>query len=209
MANGCLIVCDGSNGAGKTTVIKAIEAHVKKMNRDVVMTREPGGTPIGEKIRTLVLDPLTPEMEDITELLLFSAARAQHLREKILPAIAAGKVVVSDRFVAATVSFQHYARGLDINMINQVNKLALGDFAPDMNIILDLDPVVGLQRVAQRGDGIDRMEDQKLEFLQKAREGYLRQASDNPQIFSVIDAAQPLEKVIEEALRIVDRLLAR
>ncbi len=209
MANGCLIVCDGSNGAGKTTVIKAIEAHVKKMNRDVVMTREPGGTPIGEKIRTLVLDPLTPEMEDITELLLFSAARAQHLREKILPAIAAGKVVVSDRFVAATVSFQHYARGLDINMINQVNKLALGDFAPDMNIILDLDPVVGLQRVAQRGDGIDRMEDQKIEFLQKAREGYLRQASDNPQIFSVIDAAQPLEKVIEEALRIVDRLLAR
>ena len=203
-----MIVCDGSNGAGKTTVIKSIESHLHSLGHDVVVTREPGGTNIGEKIREILLSPEAGEMCDTTELLLFGAARAQHVREKIIPALQAGKMVVSDRFDAATVSFQHYARGLDLAVINQVNRLALDGFRPDLNIILDIDPVEGLKRVRQRGAALDRMEAQKLEFLQKAREGYLLQAEADPARFRVIDASHPLEDVVINTLAVVDRLLA-
>jgi dTMP kinase len=208
MSKGHMIVCDGSNGAGKTTVIAAIEAHLKTRRIDVMITREPGGTPIGEKIRAILLCPETPEMCDITELMLFGAARAQHVKEKILPAIQAGKIVVSDRFDAATVSFQHYARGLDIEKIHQINNLALNGFRPDLNIILDLDPLVGLRRVRQRGVALDRMEEEKLEFLQKARQGYLEQARNDTRLFKVVDASRPLDHVVGDVLKHVDDLIA-
>ena len=204
-----MIVCDGSNGAGKTTVIKAIAEHLQSLGRDFIISREPGGTPIGEKIREVVLSPATPEMCDLTELLLFGAARAQHLQEKIIPALASGQIVICDRFVAATISFQHYAWGIDLDLIRQINDLVLQGFQPDMNIILDLDPRVGMARVHQRGEGLDRMEDQQLEFLQKARNGYLLQAQQNPAIFSLVDAAQPLPAVVAQVLDIVDSLLGQ
>jgi len=208
MKKGRMIVCDGSNGAGKTTIIKTIADHLVAKGREVVTTREPGGTPVGEKIRDVLLDPNTPELCPTTELLLFAAARAQHLNEKIIPSIQAGKIVISDRFDAATISFQHYARGLPLELINQLNAIALGEFRPDINIILDLDPVVGLARVNSRGEGLDRMEREKLEFLQRARTGYLEQARLQPNRFRVIDASQPLEEVITEVLEIVDGLIA-
>jgi dTMP kinase len=207
MNKGFMIVCDGGNGAGKTTVIKAIEDHLNGRGLQAVVTREPGGTPIGEKIREILLCPETPEMCDVAELMLFGAARAQHVREKILPAIKAGKVVVSDRFDAATLSFQHYARGLDIGLVKQINALALDGFRADMNIILDLDPAVGLERVHQRGEGLDRMEAEKLEFLQKARQGYLEQARRDPSMFRILDAGRPLDDVVSDALHIVDELI--
>lgn len=207
MTKGFMIVCDGSNGAGKTTVIKAITEYLKTKNLEVVVTREPGGTVIGEKIREVLLSTDTPEMCDLTELMLFGAARAQHLKEKILPAIIAGKVVVSDRFVAATISFQHFARGLNSDLINQINDLVLDGFQPDMNIILDLDPVIGLQRVHSRGEGLDRFDGEKLEFLVKARNGYLEQAKNNPEIFEIVDASQPLEQVVSDVLKIVDKVV--
>lgn len=207
MNKGCMIVCDGSNGAGKTTVIKAIEEHLIRNHFEVVVTREPGGTRIGEKIRDVLLSSDTPEMCDMTELMLFGAARAQHLREKILPAINAGKVVVSDRFVAATISFQHFARGLNIQVISQINELVLEGFKPDMNIILDLDPVIGLQRVQSRGEGLDRLEAEKLSFLEKARYGYLEQARNSPECFEIVDASQPLDAVISKVLKIVDSVV--
>lgn len=209
MSKGFMIVCDGSNGAGKTTVIKAIEQHLQGRGLQAVLTREPGGTPIGEKIREILLCPDTPEMCDLAELMLFGAARAQHVKEKILPAVQSGKVVISDRFDAATLSFQHYARGLDIELVNRINQLALDGFRPDMNIILDLDPAIGLQRVHQRGEQLDRMELQKLEFLQKARRGYLEQARLDPARFEILDAARPLTEVVADALSIVDRLIGK
>ena len=150
MAIGCLIVCDGNNGAGKSSVIRAIEEFLLGTNRDVLITREPGGTPIGEKIRSVVLDPSTPELCDTTELLLFAAARAQHLKEKILPAIAEGKVVICDRFTPATIAFQHYGRGIPLDLVEDINSFALDGFEPDLNIILDVDPSIGMQRVASR-----------------------------------------------------------
>lgn len=204
-----MIVCDGSNGAGKSTIMKAIEAHLQSENRDVVITREPGGTPIGEKIREVLLSSDTPEMCDITELMLFAAARAQHVREKIIPAIESGKIVISDRFDSATVSFQHHARGLPLELINQLNELAIDGFKPDITIILDLDPVTGLERVNSRGDELDRMESEKLEFLHNARNGYLSQAKSDPDHFVVIDASQPLDKVISDVIEVVDRIVLR
>ncbi|MEK0158157.1 dTMP kinase [Pseudoalteromonas piscicida] len=208
MKKGFMLVCDGSNGAGKTTVIAGLEAHLKQRGIEVVMTREPGGTEISEKIREIILDPSTPEMADMTELMLFGAARAQHVREKIIPALEQGKVVISDRFDAATFSFQHYARGLDLATITTINELALGGFRPDMNLILDLDPEEGLKRVKSRGEGLDRLEDEKQQFLQRAREGYLVQAKNDPERFTVIDASQTKAQVLEQSIELLDSLIA-
>ena len=207
MKKGCMIVCDGSNGAGKTTLIRALQEHLKQKGIEVVLSREPGGTPIGEKIRDIILDPTTPEMCDITELMLFAAGRAQHVTEKIIPAINAGKVVISDRFATATVSFQHYARGLSFELITELNDIALNGFKPDINIILDLDPVIGLERVNSRGEGLDRLEDENIEFLNRARNGYLVQAKQDPNHFAIIDASQPQDKVIAEAISIIENLI--
>lgn len=204
-----MVVFDGSNGAGKTTVINEVEKYLSAKGLDVVLTREPGGTPIGEKIREVILDPSTPEMCDLTELMLFGAGRAQHLEQKIKPALAAGKIVISDRFDAATFSFQHYARGIALDTIVKINDLALDGFRPDINIILDLDPLAGLERVKKRGQALDRLEDEKLDFLTKARNGYLIQAKNHPEKFAIIDASQSKEQVLSDVLTVIDTLLAQ
>jgi len=209
MKKGFMVVFDGSNGAGKTTVIQSIEKYLISKGVDVLLTREPGGTPIGEKIRDVILDLKTPEMSFMTELMLFGAGRAQHIQEKIIPALSAGKVVISDRFDAATFSFQHYARGIDIDTITKINDLALNGFSPDMNIILDLDPAEGLKRVQSRGEGLDRLEDEKADFLIRARNGYLKQAEQSPEKFEVVDAAQSKEKVLSDVINIIDVLLSQ
>jgi len=207
MKKGFMLVFDGSNGAGKTTVIKGVEKYLTLKGFDVLLTREPGGTPIGEKIREVILDPTTPEMCYMTELMLFGAGRAQHVQQKIIPALAQGKIVISDRFDAATFSFQHFARGIDLDTIIKINDLALAGFTPDMNIILDLDPKEGLKRVISRGEGLDRLEDEKSDFLVKAREGYLKQAEQSPEKFEIIDAAQAKENVLSDVIKIIDSLL--
>lgn len=207
MKKGFMLVFDGSNGAGKTTVISGVEKYLTLKGFDVLLTREPGGTPIGEKIREIILDPSTPEMCYMTELMLFGAGRAQHVQEKIIPALAQGKIVISDRFDAATFSFQHFARGIDFETICKVNDLALAGFSPSMNIILDLDPDEGLKRVISRGEGLDRLEDEKVDFLAKARNGYLKQAEQSPETFEVINAAQSKEDVLSDVIKIIDSLL--
>lgn len=207
MKKGFMLVFDGSNGAGKTTVIKGVEKYLTLKGFDVLLTREPGGTPIGEKIREVILDPSTPKMCYMTELMLFGAGRAQHVQEKIMPALAQGKIVISDRFDAATFSFQHFARGIDLDTIIKINDLALAGFMPDMNIILDLDPREGLKRVISRGEGLDRLEDEKSDFLAKARDGYLKQAEQSPERFEIIDAAQSKEDVLSDVIHIIDALL--
>ena len=209
MNKGFMVVFDGSNGAGKTTVIKSVEKYLSSKGYDVLLTREPGGTPIGEKIREVILDPKTPEMSFMTELMLFGAGRAQHIQEKLIPALSEGKIVISDRFDAATYSFQHFARGIDINTINKINDLALSGFSPNMNIVLDLDPEEGLKRVQSRGEGLDRLEDEKAEFLARARNGYLKQAEQNPSKFEVIDASQSKEKVLQDVIQVIDELLSK
>ena len=205
-SRGFMVVCDGSNGAGKTTLIEKLRQHLTEQGHEVVVTREPGGTPIGEKIRAVLLSPDSPEMCDLTELMLFGAARAQHLREKILPALEAGKVVLCDRFDSATVSFQHYARGLSLELVERINALALNGFRPDLYLILDLDPLTGLERVRQRGAKLDRLEGEKLAFLQRARDGYLQQARQDPGRFKVLDASCDAAQVANEAIGLVNTL---
>ena len=209
MKKGFMVVFDGSNGAGKTTVIKSVEKHLISKGFDVLLTREPGGTPIGEKIREVILDPSTPEMSFMTELMLFGAGRAQHIQEKIIPALAQGKIVISDRFDAATFSFQHFARGIDLDTIIKINDLALNGFSPSMNVILDLDPAEGMKRVHSRGEGLDRLEDEKSDFLVKARNGYLTQAAQSPEKFEVIDASQSKEAVLADVINVIDALLTK
>jgi len=209
MTQGCLIVCDGNNGAGKSSVIRHLSGWLSEKGHDVLVTREPGGTPIGEKIREVVLDPSTPELCDTTELLLFAAARAQHLQEKIIPAIQAGQIVICDRFTPATVAFQHYGRGIPLDLVLAINSIALDGFQPSLNIILDIDPAVGMQRVAGRGEVLDRMELQKAEFLSRARHGFLAQAQDNPSTFAVVDASRNLDVVVADVKSHVEELLVR
>lgn len=204
-----MLVCDGSNGAGKTTLIGNLQAYLEERGLNVVVTREPGGTPVGERIREVLLSPDTPEMCDLTELMLFGAARAQHVREKILPALEAGKVVLCDRFDSATVSFQHYARGIDLQLVSQINALALGGFRPDLYLILDLDPALGLQRVQQRGAGLDRLEAEQIIFLERARDGFLAQAEQDPRRFKVLQADRDVASVTQDAIDLVEPLIAR
>ncbi|NLC35079.1 MAG: dTMP kinase, partial [Alcaligenaceae bacterium] len=187
-------------------LIQHLRQHLGSLGFEVIVTREPGGTPIGERIRDILLSPDSPEMCDLTELMLFGAARAQHLREKILPALAAGKVVLCDRFDSATISFQHYARGLDLALVERINALALDGFQPDLYLILDLDPAAGLSRVRQRGGTLDRMEAEQLAFLQRARDGYLKQAEQRPQRFKVLDARCDAQQVAANAIALVDEL---
>ena len=205
---GFMIVCDGSNGAGKTTLIDNLCRHLRGRGLEVVVTREPGGTTIGERIREILLSPDTPEMCDLTELMLFGAARAQHVREKILPALEAGKAVLCDRFDSATLSFQHYARGLDLALVESINALALGGFRPDLYLFLDLDPAIGLERVRQRGAALDRLEAEQLAFLQRAREGYLAQARREPRRCKVLDADRDIAAVTGGAIGLVERLIS-
>jgi len=209
MPTGCLIVCDGNNGAGKSSVIRHLDGWLTEAGHEVLVTREPGGTPIGERIRAVVLDPSTPELCDKTELLLFAAARAQHLHEKIIPAIRAGIIVICDRFTPATIAFQHYGRGLPLDLVLSINNIALGGFQPDLNIILDIDPAAGMLRVAGRGEVLDRMELEKAEFLARARQGFISQAQDNPDTFTVVDASRDLNAVVSDVQAIVATLLAR
>lgn len=207
MKKGRMIVIDGANGGGKSTAIRSLASFLSERGYEVITTREPGGTSISEQIRELLLSIHPTRMEDMTELMLFAAARAQHYREMIKPALASGKIVISDRFDSATVSFQHYARGLPLDTIEQLNTMALEGFKPDMTIILDVTPEVGMQRVINRGEALERMETEENAFHARARHGYLEQARQNPDRFTVVDASRAQEHVIADVQDVALELL--
>jgi dTMP kinase len=207
MADGFLIVIDGGDGAGKGTCISKLNEYLQGHAIDVMLTREPGGTAIGERIRELLLDNSASEMTSTTELLLFAAARSQHVEQKIIPAINSGKIVISDRFSSATISFQHYGRGLPLQLINDLNSIALAGLEPRITIILDLDPVVGLQRISKRGGGSDRIEEENIEFLRRARNGFLEQAKRCPDKFLIIDANLPEMDVFGKVREVIDDII--
>ena len=145
---GYFITIEGSDGSGKSTQLKKIISYLEKKQVDLVVTREPGGTTVAEAIRELILDPAYPQMTAKTEMLLYAAARAQHVEEKVLPALQAGKVVLSDRYVDSSIAYQAYGRGLG-DMVAQVNAIATGGLVPDLTIFLDLPPAVGMARKQQ------------------------------------------------------------
>jgi dTMP kinase len=196
---GQFITLEGTEGAGKSTNLMFIEQWLRDRDIDVVVTREPGGTAIGEAVRHILLDKQYGEMTPDTELLLMFAARNQHLQEKILPALAAGQWVISDRFTDATYAYQGGARGLPFKRIAEIEQWVQKGRFPDRTFVFDLPIEEGMKRVAARaelsGQHIDRFEQEKIDFFEKVRATYLIRAEEAPERYTVLDAQQPLEAV--------------
>lgn len=204
------ITLEGIEGSGKSTQIRAIAQWLAAAGRDCLTTREPGGTPIGGQIRSVLLHPDNHDLAPTAELLLYVADRVQHLETVVRPALAAGKVVVCDRYFDATLVYQGYARGLDRGMVRQLHQLACDGLTPDLTLLLDLDPGTGLDRAWRRihADAShvqeSRFENERLAFHQRVRAGYLDLARLEPQRFAIIDAAADengVARQIEAALR--------
>jgi dTMP kinase len=198
---GKLISFEGSEGSGKSTQIARLAAHLQKSGRDVVSTREPGGTEIGEQIRNIIVhNSKGDEMCAETELLLFTAARAQLVREVIAPSLASGKIVLSDRFLDSSTVYQGIARNLAADPVNQINRFAVGNVMPDLTIVIDVPTEVSLARLKQRASDLpDRMERENVDFYKKVREGYLVLAKGMPERFIVVDGTKN-EDVIEKKI---------
>jgi dTMP kinase len=198
------IVFEGPEGAGKSTQIKHLVSALQEQGLELVQTREPGGTPAADAIRKVILDPeLT--INPLTEFLLYSASRAQHVEEIIQPALEQNKVVVCDRFFGASVAYQGYGRGLELEFIYNLTKKVTGGLKPDLVLLLDIDPKIGLERIAQRGQK-DRLELADISFHQKVREGFLAQAKETKS-WVIINAQQEEAKVKEEIWQAVQAQL--
>lgn len=195
------ITFEGIEGSGKTTQLKYIQAYFKSRGQECIVTREPGGTEIGKKIRSILLDPASKNICPVSELFLYMADRAQHVKELVIPAISTGKTVLCDRFFDATVVYQGYARGLDVKQIQRLHEVVLEGLKPDVTILLDLPTDIGLSRAwAQIDNGKrdsleSRFEKENLSFHKKVRAGYLELARLEPQRFRVIDATRQENKV--------------
>ena len=191
---GYFITFEGAEGAGKSTQIRNAVAFLKKKGYSVMMLREPGGTRISEDIRRILLDKKLKEMDPVTELLLYYAARAQIVREKILSALKKGKVVICDRFEDSTRAYQGFGRRISLGAIEQVGRLVRGDLQPDLTFVLDIDIAKGLKR----GGRHDRIEREALSFHQRVRKGFLALAKKYPRRMTVLDTSQPVERVSQK-----------
>lgn len=206
---GLFITFEGTDGAGKTTQIQRLSADLRHADHDICLTREPGGTPISEQIRDMLLNPDHSEMAATTELLLYAASRAQHVSEVIKPALEAGKIVISSRFADAMVVYQGYGRGLDLEQINRLNRIATEGVTPDVTFVLDLPVEIGLQRVQKSRGGLDRLEREKIEFHQRLRDGYRALVQQEPQRLKIIDARAAPDQVYAQIQEAVQPLLQR
>ncbi len=200
------ITVEGIEGAGKTSCLDLLEQRIRQRGHDVLVTREPGGTPLGEDLRQLLLGHRHDGMADDTELLLMFAARAEHLHAKIEPALAAGSWVLCDRFTDATYAYQGYGRGIDLQRIAALETWVLGERRPDLTLLLDLPVEVGLERAGRRSTP-DRFERQALTFFDRVRQGYLSLAAAAPGRFRVVDAAQSLDQVSRQVTATIDAFL--
>ena len=193
MSRGLFISFEGTDGSGKTTQYRLFAEYLVSLGYEVVTTREPGGTPISEKIRGIILDPENTEMDDMTEALLFAAGRAQHVAQLIRPSVEAGKIVLCDRFMDSSIAYQGYARGLG-DCVRIINEYAVAGMQPELTFLLDLPPQAGRARNVKAGKA-DRLEKQAMEFHSKVYEGYKKLAEIYPDRFIVIDADGSIEEV--------------
>ncbi len=193
MTKGCFITIEGVEGVGKSTNVAVVESVLSEQAIEFISTREPGGTVLGEKIRDLLLDKNETSMTDMTETLLMFAARAQHVSQIIKPALNRGNWVVCDRFTDSTYAYQGGGRGMGVELVSDLEHAILGDFEPDLTILLDIPAEVGLSRAGKRGD-LDRFENEDIEFFNRVREGFLDRAR-RLERFRIIDANRPLEEV--------------
>lgn len=206
MTDPCFITVEGIEGAGKTTCLNLIEQRVRQRGHPVLVTREPGGTALGEDLRTLLLGHRHEGMADDTELLLMFAARAEHLQARIVPALSAGSWVICDRFTDATYAYQGYGRGIDLGRIAILEQWVQGDRRPDLTLLMDLPVEIGLERAGKRSTP-DRFESEVSAFFERVRDGYLSLADAQPERFRVIDAKQSLQQVSDQVVSVVDAFL--
>lgn len=203
---GLFLSFEGIEGAGKTSNLQHAKAILEASGKTVVVTREPGGTEVGEKIREVLLDPCLPSMHSDTELLLMFASRAEHYQNKILPALIAGDWVLCDRFTDASFAYQGGGRTINISRIAALENWVLGEFRPSKTFLFDLPVKVGLSRAKARG-AADRIEQEEADFFERIRNCYLKRATEEPERFSVIDASQSIDVVKRQLEKAVERLL--
>ena len=202
------ITLEGPEGSGKTTAVNYAVSKLEEMGYQIVRTREPGGTPIAEQIRNVILDKANTSMDPRTEALLYAASRRQHLVEKVWPAIKEGKIVICDRYLDSSLAYQGGARGLGVDNILNINMFATEGTFPDLTLLFDIEPEVGLARIAANADReVNRLDLEKLEFHQKVRNTFLELAKRYPERFVIIDAAKPRDEVAKATLKaILERL---
>lgn len=209
---GAFITFEGIEGSGKSTQIVQLANYLSAHGRSVILTREPGGTAIGDQVRKVLLDPANTALDPRAELLLYAAGRAQHLAELIRPALKAGKIVFCDRFSDATLAYQGYGRGLNLELIRSLDRIVTEGMRPDLTILLDIDAAAGLSRARGRNSrsGLEaeaRFENEHLSFHERVRQGYLELAKQEPGRFRIVDAS-PSPEIIQNKLRqIVDEML--
>jgi len=194
MQQGVFITLEGVEGAGKSTLMAYAAEYFSEKDREVIQTREPGGTKTGEQIRAILLDSDNETLTDNTELLLMFAARMQHIDEVIKPALSSGKIVICDRFTDATYAYQGAGRGLDTTRIEALEKWVQQGLKPDITLLFDLDIETGLRRANQRSDA-DRFEQEEISFFERIRSCYLKRAKEEPKRFRIIDASKSFENV--------------
>ncbi len=196
----------GVEGAGKTTQIQNLASYLKQKGKEVVVTREPGGTQIGKRIRRILLDPKSRNLDPKAELFLYAADRVQHIQELILPSLKQHKIVITDRFVDSTTVYQGFGRGLNMDLVEKINTMVLNGLKPDITFLLDLDPKDGLRRTqkqlhkGERMNNESRFEMENLRFHEKIRQGFLILAKKEPDRFFIVDASKPEAKVRDQIL---------
>lgn len=210
---GTFITFEGIEGSGKSTQISLLYDHLLRQGRQVTLTREPGGTPIGDQVRTILLHPNHGALDATAELLLYAASRAQHLREVILPALDSGRVVLCDRFADATLAYQGYGRGLSIPTILELGRIVTAGLRPDLTVLLDIDARAGLDRARGRNErdglhGEARFENEDIAFHARVREGYHFLANQEPGRIRLVNADRSPEEVQADIRKIVDDVLA-
>jgi dTMP kinase len=209
---GVFITFEGIEGSGKSTQISRLLHYLMNSGRPATLTREPGGTPIGDQVRKILLDPANKLLDPTAELLLYAASRAQHLREVIRPALDAGRVVLCDRFSDATLAYQGYGRRLSIATIRELDRIVTAGLRPRLTILLDIDAATGVGRARGRNarqglDGEARFENEELAFHNRVRDGYLSLAKQEPGRIRIVDAVRTPDEIQEDVRRIVDEVL--
>lgn len=202
---GSLITFEGPDGAGKTTIINEILKQVPEMKRsNILVTREPGGSKISETIRQIILDPANKEMDDRTEALLYAAQRGQHVNETIIPALEAGKIIFSDRYIDSSLAYQGVGRNLGIEAVQAINDFATNNLSADLTLFFDIDPAAGLARIEKlRPDQEDRLEQEKLAFHEKVYQGYKQLINLYPERIKTVDASKSIPEVVAQSVKII------
>ncbi|NOV02430.1 dTMP kinase [Paenibacillus planticolens] len=203
--NGIFITFEGPDGSGKTTQLKKLGEELKKLGHDVLVTREPGGTAISDKIRSIILDPVNKEMVDQAEVLLYAASRAQHVHQLILPALEAGRIVLCDRFIDASVAYQGHGLGVDVEQVKAISRYASSGLEATRTFILDVPVEVSMARLHQRASGansaaeqLDRIEQKHVDYHNRVRKGFHQIASDHPERVQMINANRSVEEIADD-----------